>query len=809
MAATRPNIRVVPNPGGNTFYQCLDSVDEQEYGSLRYQYERAAFLDMIQEWLQAPAATRVLLPNGAAVRTLWHQSRARRSKKRKTHHMQPKPYATPDPPLIATVTQPVPRIGPLLNFSAVTNVQITPQGPPGAALQTSAAAQVTDEQQSGDADDHHIDSDDSDIGGQRSPPFILQNRVQTRDYLRPSNADRRRVLRQDGGPWMFAGILYQTNLAQQPKNATCPHKSVSLYVRPDSNRIIRDQLVDKCIAQNDSDIAVVEHEIRINELLDAVGCDHIIKYRGHKAAATSRSTPLSPEDNPVLGQNLWHLYSDYAPYGDLSNIIRGHCKARKLVPEHFIWYFLSQMAQALSAFESGICETSITGNLKQGWKPLVHSDIKSENIFLCANNTSYPAYPKVVLSDFDHVVDEGALNTDDDQRWNRGTVGWQAPERYSRMAQAKAEDYEPKTWLATRKADIWSVGLAAWNLMQAHKKSYSTLEADMSGMCQGWVAGDPNFSPANIASNHSTVPSDLKHLPEEYSVALCHMVQRCLTNHPDYRPMVDELYTTAQAQLARLDALYGNQLQKDKNAVIEPLKLELGDQAHFSTEFAIGQEYKNHGKRRKVQHVADKSESFKYDKLVSTWNDIPPSTLSAQSTALAQEAVMKTLHDIVMKNDMNLEEMKDKDEIEEKEYYEPVGIASHTVCLLSWKYLYSSILKRINPSARVYVQKRLSSKNSEAEAFTAKFKRVVLKKLGKYIEKRLEGSELTDDQREALPALINAINWGQRLLVIDAEPESPALMEKTAFHRGVADFVLLDLDGVFYHDEALAAPSSE
>jgi hypothetical protein len=78
------------------------------------------------------------------------------------------------------------------------------------------------------------------------------------------------------------------------------------------------------------------------------------------------------------------------------------------------------MTEALIALQGGVCDRPRDGvpeeaatNLKrkvstrdEAWTPQIHSDIKLRNIFCAKDNVTYPAYPKVLLADFDLVHDE-------------------------------------------------------------------------------------------------------------------------------------------------------------------------------------------------------------------------------------------------------------------------------------------------------------------------------------------------------------------------------------------------------------------
>lgn len=116
------------------------------------------------------------------------------------------------------------------------------------------------------------------------------------------------------------------------------------------------------------------------------------------------------------------------------------------INEHFIWYTLRELTEAMIALHEGpgACskpyETAINPPASdelppEPWIPIMHFDLKPLNVFLEFGNTDYPEYPKPVLADFgiscrgtDAVLD---LTKTDGPRYQAprfaGTLGWQPP----------------------------------------------------------------------------------------------------------------------------------------------------------------------------------------------------------------------------------------------------------------------------------------------------------------------------------------------------------------------------------------------
>jgi serine/threonine protein kinase len=141
---------------------------------------------------------------------------------------------------------------------------------------------------------------------------------------------------------------------------------------------------------------------------------------------------------------VYNIYTSFAELGTLACIFDEHERnGKKCVPEHFIWYVLSQVTEALLALQNGTCSSpsaaledgneavvdprkrSETNPNSKAWRSILHSDVKDANIFLRSKNTKYPAYPNVVLSDFDVAVEQGSQDAED-RRYN-GTPGMCPP----------------------------------------------------------------------------------------------------------------------------------------------------------------------------------------------------------------------------------------------------------------------------------------------------------------------------------------------------------------------------------------------
>lgn len=328
-----------------------------------------------------------------------------------------------------------------------------------------------------------------------------------------------------------------------------------------------------------------------------------------------------------------YIYIDFAALGSLREI-SGAYNARHPVSEHFIWYVLSQLTEALIALQGGICLSNegsggtTTSSPLGPWEPVILSDIKEDNIFLCRNNSTYPSYPTVVLADFDCAM---GLDEVSEKRFY-DTRGWQPPERNT--YDEELTEHALNTWSVSEKSDIWSVALVAWGLMRAYPEEVSEVHAANRQECESWH-GIEKLQKGTITQKDGAFPVELDNLPSGYSVDLCRLIGRCLRYHPSVRPSLPEMMAEIDNNLAKLDRMYSNELRKDQDTIAPGFHLLFTDEYEQWNAFAIDQPYQPIKKRRKTsnagEHTAD------YATLVTDWADIatyPRPTVEDQGRAL-------------------------------------------------------------------------------------------------------------------------------------------------------------------------------
>lgn len=132
------------------------------------------------------------------------------------------------------------------------------------------------------------------------------------------------------------------------------------------------------------------------------------------------------------------LYYEYYSHGDLYGLIRHHEKNMEFIPETFMWHAYLQLSEALAFIHTGY-DLHGARSVSADWQPVIHGDLKPENVFLSAPNPSSSnplerEYPSLVIGDF-------GLSTLVEHR-RMGTLVYQPPEMPA----------------STKKADVWALG---------------------------------------------------------------------------------------------------------------------------------------------------------------------------------------------------------------------------------------------------------------------------------------------------------------------------------------------------------------
>ena len=211
---------------------------------------------------------------------------------------------------------------------------------------------------------------------------------------------------------------------------------------------------------------------------------------------------------------------EYCPHSNLQTIVEMTLRASEqngyVFPEPALWSIFDDLVDACLLLQYGGTKEE---DAKQDWKPIVHRDMKLDNVLLDIPSArdDFPSYPTAKLTDFGEAI----MTNDDDPNnpmaYNNvaGADDWRAPEQ---MLYVNANTYQVlKAEKLGEKTNVWGLGAIMIRLMNL-----------------GRLPGEPDFEDGK--------PGQLE-VKEEWngSAALVDIVERCARFDLKDRPRLREL----------------------------------------------------------------------------------------------------------------------------------------------------------------------------------------------------------------------------------------------------------------------------
>jgi serine/threonine protein kinase len=244
--------------------------------------------------------------------------------------------------------------------------------------------------------------------------------------------------------------------------------------------------------------------------------------------------------NAVAGVPIHILQMEYCDGGDLwdlnSRCIKHGDRIPKSLATHVFISLSAALASSITAFltSSGSLKRKYLPGAGSNWQPILHNDIKPENIVLrwpLNPSSSASGYPDIVLADF------GAAGVGSHIRGPRGTYKYAAPEvreaadapisLMNRFHFAAAGGVKNNVVLTT-KSDVWGLGAVMKFLFFEYERERGGREWQSKDRALQW-----------------------EHQGAVYGESMVKWVRRCLAYRPLGRPSARTLLVTAVGEIRR------------------------------------------------------------------------------------------------------------------------------------------------------------------------------------------------------------------------------------------------------------------
>ncbi|SMQ45537.1 unnamed protein product [Zymoseptoria tritici ST99CH_3D7] len=322
-------------------------------------------------------------------------------------------------------------------------------------------------------------------------------------------------------------------------------------------------------------------ETYIHRHLSATGASSIVAFHGRTIIDTS--------------QWRYRFFMEYCPHGSLSDLIGYYLNPRNfpdaavtevphprneyatltmpnvLIPEPFIWYCFMNLAKSAIIMEQGSIQAPI-----EGWKEVVHRDLKPGNIWLQDPSTGraqWALYPEPKLGDFGFAFETGPNDPPaNNPRAFRGagTPGFLAPEQHEwlRRDDLRVTDF-PRMGAKT---NVWAIGSVIYALVFRCKQP-NTPDYVNEGL--------PRDEP------HGPLPAP------GYSHTLMDLMWECLQPEPTERPSPSTLLKRTFNKDLDFDEIYFKGMRTVKPRLGEPWHNNSRSREHrlraiFDDEYRLG-----------------------------------------------------------------------------------------------------------------------------------------------------------------------------------------------------------------------------
>ena len=257
----------------------------------------------------------------------------------------------------------------------------------------------------------------------------------------------------------------------------------------------------------------------------------------------------------------YRLYTGYHPRGDLSNFTAPwnyYMTNDAIIPEPVLWKWLEDLTEASLLLSTGVEPLSAAVD---GWKKIVHCDLKPSNVFLDNPDAEiWRSYPQAVVGDFGL-----SIFTDDRDPFNpswynspgTGTPGWKPPEQVVFVKSSRRIDDTGKLGDAS---NVWAIGAVVMRLMNR--------EID---------PGQPHYNREVKGQMEPQLTDDAR---ENYSKYLCDLVDECVRFRTYHRVELPNLWERIARYTGETNAEYDPDVDGTNEEKVEALKHSIREQKY-------------------------------------------------------------------------------------------------------------------------------------------------------------------------------------------------------------------------------------
>ncbi|KUJ19450.1 kinase-like protein [Mollisia scopiformis] len=213
-------------------------------------------------------------------------------------------------------------------------------------------------------------------------------------------------------------------------------------------------------------------------ILSVRGSAHIIGLEASSSPIMASDEGLGPEWDGVTRR----LYLETGPLGSAQQLLNKRIDEQKFFSEATLWLFFDCLIDGCTAMEyaggefledmvNGTIVSPISDEEREDWVPVVHFDIKPDNIFLGnKSEPDHPYTPVFKMGDFGISRQmprgrSGQLYADQCEKMRTyGTNPYYAPEQFTAGWDYKGYENDPTVGNYDWRTNVWGIGCVMWQL---------------------------------------------------------------------------------------------------------------------------------------------------------------------------------------------------------------------------------------------------------------------------------------------------------------------------------------------------------